>query len=333
MGILRFASPRTPAHPLTSIETSGSAPGAEFYAERLARAQAVPEEQRSSDTKAWLALHSELEAATALLPPLPASATAQRPLLEPLGGDAALAGAPSELLPGRPPPLCAKCGSKHPCNKASNGNNTRTRRPPAAGALRFLAGSYAGPAFNSMPPFGELRRLAPQLPPLMHVWSEGWCVEMEPALLLEEMLDGGSLENADDADLEVLARLLLVAAVSAGLWLLGSDHTTHGPLQPMQCAMFYRHCKSLLSPSCASLLGEPAREPALTCASFPLKNTTATYPMVPGGRLPRGPAVSNRPLCAGMHGAAAVCQRQHAGPPAGAPAAQVRPQRRRERGT
>ena len=65
--------------------------GAEYYEERLARARAVPEAERSADVRQWLRLHEELEAALAALPELPASATRQRPLVEPLGGDAALA--------------------------------------------------------------------------------------------------------------------------------------------------------------------------------------------------------------------------------------------------
>ena len=68
-----------------------SLPGAEFYEERLARARAVPDAERSADVRHWLRQHEELEAALAALPSLPASATAQRPLVEPLGGDVALA--------------------------------------------------------------------------------------------------------------------------------------------------------------------------------------------------------------------------------------------------
>ena len=65
--------------------------GAEFYAERLARARALPEAERSADVRRWLRLHEELEAALAALPELPASAIHQCPLVEPLGGNAALA--------------------------------------------------------------------------------------------------------------------------------------------------------------------------------------------------------------------------------------------------
>ena len=65
--------------------------GTEFYEERLARARAVPEAGRSADVRQWLQQYEELEAALAALPELPASATLQHPLVEPLGGDAALA--------------------------------------------------------------------------------------------------------------------------------------------------------------------------------------------------------------------------------------------------
>ena len=68
-----------------------TAPGAEFYEERLARARAAPEAERSADVRQWLRQHEELEAALAALPDLPASATPERPLVEPLGGDMALA--------------------------------------------------------------------------------------------------------------------------------------------------------------------------------------------------------------------------------------------------
>ena len=67
------------------------APGAEFYYERLARARALPEAERSADVRHWLRQHEELEAALAVLPEVPASATPQHPLVQPLGGDAALA--------------------------------------------------------------------------------------------------------------------------------------------------------------------------------------------------------------------------------------------------
>ena len=66
-------------------------PSSDFYQERLAGARALPEGERSADVRQWLRQHEELEAALAALPEVPASATAQRPLVEPLGGDAALA--------------------------------------------------------------------------------------------------------------------------------------------------------------------------------------------------------------------------------------------------
>ena len=62
-----------------------------FYYERLARARAVPEAERSADVQQWLRVHAELDAVLAALPGVPASATSQRPLVEPLGGDGALA--------------------------------------------------------------------------------------------------------------------------------------------------------------------------------------------------------------------------------------------------
>ena len=66
-------------------------PRADFYEERLARARALPEAERPADVRQWLQQHDELEAALAALPQVPASATPQHPLVEPLGGDAALA--------------------------------------------------------------------------------------------------------------------------------------------------------------------------------------------------------------------------------------------------
>ena len=48
-----------------------SAPGAEFYYERLERAAALPESQRSSDVAAWLHSNAVMEAAAAPLPELP----------------------------------------------------------------------------------------------------------------------------------------------------------------------------------------------------------------------------------------------------------------------
>ena len=68
-----------------------TSPGGDFYYERLARARALPEAERSADVRQWLRQHEELEAALAALPELPASATSEHPLVEPLGGDVALA--------------------------------------------------------------------------------------------------------------------------------------------------------------------------------------------------------------------------------------------------
>ena len=73
------------------MQQLGTDPGKEFYYERLARARAVPEAERSADVRQWLRQAEELEAALAALPVVPASATPQSPLLQPLGGDAALA--------------------------------------------------------------------------------------------------------------------------------------------------------------------------------------------------------------------------------------------------
>ena len=61
-------------------------PGSEFYYERLNRARAIPEAQRSPDVAVWLSSHAAVEAAAAALPLAPADAT----LIQPLGGDAAL---------------------------------------------------------------------------------------------------------------------------------------------------------------------------------------------------------------------------------------------------
>ena len=74
------------------MQQQSTGPGAEFYEERLARARAVPVTERSADVRQWLRLHEELEAALAALPEVPASATLRWSLVEPLGGDAALAG-------------------------------------------------------------------------------------------------------------------------------------------------------------------------------------------------------------------------------------------------
>ena len=76
---------------LAAMQHGTSPPGAAFYEERLAQARALPEAERSADVREWLRQHDELEAALAALPEVPASATPQRPLVEPLGGDAALA--------------------------------------------------------------------------------------------------------------------------------------------------------------------------------------------------------------------------------------------------
>ncbi|KAL4451887.1 hypothetical protein ABPG75_007549 [Micractinium tetrahymenae] len=66
---------------------ASAVPGAEFYRERLARAPALPEAQRSPDVRTWLASHAALEAAAAVLPPMrPGQA-----LEEPAGGRPALA--------------------------------------------------------------------------------------------------------------------------------------------------------------------------------------------------------------------------------------------------
>jgi hypothetical protein len=66
---------------------NASNPGAEFYYERLARANAVPEAQRSADVSLWLRCHDELEAAFALLPQVKPGGS----LSTPVGGKPALA--------------------------------------------------------------------------------------------------------------------------------------------------------------------------------------------------------------------------------------------------
>lgn len=79
---------RRPHVPFPLMEHSAPA-GAEFYVERLERARALPQADRSADVQAWLAAHDALEAAAALLPELQPGPA----LSEPLGGGAALAGA------------------------------------------------------------------------------------------------------------------------------------------------------------------------------------------------------------------------------------------------
>ena len=54
--------------PMAAMQQRTSPPGAEFYYERLARARAVPEAERSADVRQWLQQHEELEAALAALP-------------------------------------------------------------------------------------------------------------------------------------------------------------------------------------------------------------------------------------------------------------------------
>lgn len=61
--------------------------GSEFYYQRLERACALPEADRSADVKAWLASHDALDAAVQSLPLLQPGQT----LTEPAGGSAALA--------------------------------------------------------------------------------------------------------------------------------------------------------------------------------------------------------------------------------------------------
>lgn len=69
------------------MEDEALVPGSEFYYERLNRAHAIPEAQRSPEVAAWLSSHAALDAALAALPPaLPGVL-----LTEALGGPAALA--------------------------------------------------------------------------------------------------------------------------------------------------------------------------------------------------------------------------------------------------
>lgn len=74
--------PRTIANSMQRL-----APGAEFYQERLERARALPEAERSSDVRAWLAAHAALDAAAPLLPGI----ETRTEFTEPPGGSAALA--------------------------------------------------------------------------------------------------------------------------------------------------------------------------------------------------------------------------------------------------
>ena len=69
------------------MSNEDDAPGAEFYFERLSRAQAVPEAERSPEVAAWLRSHAAIAAATSALPLAPDNGT----LTQPLGGQAALA--------------------------------------------------------------------------------------------------------------------------------------------------------------------------------------------------------------------------------------------------
>lgn len=64
-----------------------SRPGEDFYTQRLERARALPEAERSPDVRGWLAAHDALDAAAAALPELQPGAA----LTEPAGGSAALA--------------------------------------------------------------------------------------------------------------------------------------------------------------------------------------------------------------------------------------------------
>lgn len=144
-------------------------PGAEFYYERLQRAQAIPESERSPDVAAWLASHASLEAAAAALPAMPAGAT----LTQPLGGKAAL-----------------------------------------AALLQFLVHSHIAVPATLAHPHITFSRLWPQLPPLMAVscQSLGGSYTASSQPLLGSLLLSGLASAA--ADLELLARLLLLASLS-----------------------------------------------------------------------------------------------------------------------
>lgn len=85
---------RTAAHPTTScchahskMEAASSPPGSEFYMERVRRAQAIPEAERSPEVATWLASHAAMKAAAAALTDIPYGQL----LTLPVGGSEALA--------------------------------------------------------------------------------------------------------------------------------------------------------------------------------------------------------------------------------------------------
>lgn len=87
--------------------------------------------------------------------------------------------------------------------------------PALAGLLCYLAAAHATPPADPLHPQARLRRLALQLPPLMTVWAAPPSqARMGASPELLELLGRGRMD-ADNADLEVLARLLAVAVVGA----------------------------------------------------------------------------------------------------------------------
>ena len=201
----------------------GTVPGSEFYYERLARARAVPEAERSADVQQWLRVHEELEAALAALPEVPADASPQRPLVEPLGGDAALAAllrfiaaayADSARDPVHPKATLFRLAPQLPpffrvCRNASD---------QAGASSSFFAQAVmqhertVRPRLqNQASPQGAMLSCCPQVP-------------MAPQPALMETLGWGGLA-ADEADLAALARLMLLAHVSQAL-----GHPTLGHL-------------------------------------------------------------------------------------------------------
>lgn len=114
------------------MSNEDDAPGAEFYYERLSRAQAVPEAERSPEVAAWLRSHAAIAAATSALPLAPDNGT----LTQPLGGQAALA-ALLHFLVG-----CHTALPAHLQHPQANFRRMTPQLPPVAAVL-FLNSKYA----------------------------------------------------------------------------------------------------------------------------------------------------------------------------------------------
>ena len=189
----------------------------------MARARALPEAERSADVRQWLRLHEELEAALAALPEVPASATPQRPLVEPLGGDAALAAllrfivaasSGSALDPMHPKATLKRLAPQLPpffCVWEPEGAGNQARAA-ADGALSLNACCLlCVPAFTAIG-----RRSLCRTSPLKSTPEEPllWVQVVlagQPALM--EVLGRGGFK-VDEADLEAVTRLMLAAYVS-----------------------------------------------------------------------------------------------------------------------